>query len=250
MLARTLALLLLCSLCVGALSPGEDIPAFSDPTAITNIYSPFQAGSVAIFRGRVDGEKSATLVSHLQATRLIEYPVGSFNEVECAVLEEQEFVAGVLVEISTSYLAQDDTGNVRLFGEISYEYEAGVLLGAEEDSWIVGGATLPSDPPGAVDVSEPAMFMPATLAPGDTFVLQNLPGKVETITVLADELSVKVPAGKFQPAFKLQELDDGEDGTEPPTYRWVVPQVGTVKEKQKGVRSDLIATSVVDEAGG
>ncbi len=243
MRAKTLVLVLLASLSVAAFAPGDGTPVFSNPTLIDNPYAPFQPGSVTIFRGKTDGGRTATLFTHLEATRVFDYAGG---QVECRVLQEQDFLDGVLVEVSISYLAQDDLGNVQFFGEVSWEYQAGVLVGAEEDSWLVGGATLPTDPPEAYNATDPAMFMPATLQPGDTFVMQQIPGKLETITVLADGQSLKVPAGKFQGAMKLQELDDGEDGLEPPTIRWVVAQVGTVKEKTKGTYSALIATSVVE----
>ena len=240
MFTRSLALFLLAALSAGASPPVAEPPAFGDPTAITHELVPFVPGSVNIFRGRSDGERTTALFSQLEETRVFSWGGG---EVECRIVEEQEFADGVLVEISTNYLAQDDAGNVHSFGEVSIVYGDGLPPETEEDSWLVGGATLPGDPPEAQSVTDPMMFMPAELLPGVSFVLQQLPGKLETLTVLEMDLTVKVGAGKFEGAVRFQELDDGEDGGTTGS-KWFAPGIGLVREKEKGARSELIATSL------
>ena len=242
MLTKFLSLCLLASLSAGAIAPAADPPppTFSDPTAITHTFVPFTPGSVKIFRGKSDGARTTALFSHLEETRVFSWNGG---EVECRILEEQEFADGVLVEISTNYLAQDDDGNVHSFGEISMMYEGGLPPEAEEDSWLVGGATLPSDPPEAYNATDPTMFMPAELLPGVSFQLQPTGVSSETLTVLALDQTLKVAAGKFTGVARLQELDDGEDGGATGT-KWFAPGIGLVRDKEKGSRSELIATSL------
>ena len=240
MVARFLALLLVAALVAGA-APAADPPVFSAPTVITHAYAPFHPGSVNIFRGRAEGVPTATLVTHLPATRSFAWGGGT---VETCALQEQDFEAGALVEVSTTWIAQDDAGNVRCFGEISWTYQAGVPVEAEEDSWLVGGATQPGDPPGAFAATDPCMYLPSEdqLVPGLSFVAQQLPEEIETLTVMQVDQGVKVPAGKFEGAIRLQELDDGEDGAL--SSKWLVPNVGLVRDKGKGERGELIASSL------
>jgi hypothetical protein len=149
----------------------------------------------------------------------------------------------MLVEISQAFLAQDDDGNVRFFGEISIEYEQGIIVGPEVDSWVVGPA-LPSDPPGIQETSAPAMYMIANPQVGDSFNLQAIPGASETYTILKTEVTVKTPAARYEHAIKIQEINDLEPG--PPETVWVAPGVGLIREKGKKVRNQLLATSLIE----
>jgi len=241
-IAAALALLPLCAFT----SPGESAPGFTDPTAITNVWAPFVPGSVKLFRGRDDGVRTARVESFLAETRDFAWGGGT---VECRILQEQDFEAGALIEFSLTWLAQDDEGNVQVFGEVSWAVEGGTLGEAEGDSWLVGGATQEGDPPGALNETDPHLFMSADPQPGDVFVSPAWPSGNETVTVLAKLKGVKVPAGSFEQALLVQELDDGEDG-QAPEKRWIVPGVGIVKEKEKHAHDELLATSLVEAAVG
>jgi len=238
LIALSLALVLPAAVPV---SPDEG-PVFGNPTLVTNPWVAFVPGAVRVLNGRADGVRTTSVVTHLDTTRSFDH---GGQPVACRILEEKDFENGTLVEISLSYLAQDDAGNVRAFGEVSLIITDGVVTGAEPDSWLVGGPSLPGDPPEAQTATGPAMYMPATLNVGDTFDQQNLPGSSETIVVVAVDVKVKVPGGKFGKAVKLHELDDGEDDDSgKPEIRWVVPGIGIVKEKGKGLSNQLIATSL------
>jgi hypothetical protein len=163
------------------------------------------------------------------------------------VLEEKDFEAGLLVEISYSYHAQADDGSVYLFGEVSWAVEGGVPTTAEGDSWLVGGPTQPTDPPAAHAASDPALVMPAELQVGQVFGHEAFPGAAETTTVNALDVTLKAAAGKFTGAARMTEIDDGEDAGDK-ELRWVVPGVGIVKEKRDSNRRELLATSLVGVA--
>ncbi len=220
----------------------DPVPVFSAPTTLTNPYAPFEPGSVKVFRGRSEGAKTTTLRRHLPETRLFPWNGGM---VETVVVEEQSFEDGQLVEVSTSYLAQDDDGNVRFFGEVSLEYEQGIIVGPEPDSWLVGGP-MPGDPEEVQSVDDPAMFMIADPQEGDVFSLQDLPDAQETYTVVKVGTKVKTPAGRFKSAMRVLETNDLEPG--PPESVWIVPGVGIVREKGRKVRNTLLATSLVEVA--
>jgi hypothetical protein len=164
--------------------------------------------------------------------------------VECAIIEEKAFEDGQLVEISRAYLAQDDAGNVRFFGEVSVEYAGGIIVGPEVDSWLVGGPTLPGEPAEIQAVAEPAMYMIANPQEGDTFNLQGIPGAHETYTILRTGQTVKTAAARYEHALRIQEVNDLEPG--PPETLWVAPGVGLIREKGKKIRNQLMATSLVE----
>jgi hypothetical protein len=135
---------------------------------------------------------------------------------------------------------------VRYFGEVAQQYEGGVVVGTEPDSWMVTGPAQAEDPLGVHIVRQPAMYMPAQLAVGTSFEMEAAPGLSEIITVVAVGEEVQTPAGEFSESVKLQE--DGEDDGNPKIviqYRWVAPGVGAVKEDAPGSRSTLVATSFV-----
>jgi hypothetical protein len=244
MLAKVASLLLLLALCA-FIAPAGSPPTFTNPTAITNPWAPFVPGSVKIFRGHDDGARTARVESCLSETRSFAWGGGA---VECRILQEQDFEDGALVELSLTWLAQDDAGEVQTLGEVSWTVSGGTLGDPEGDSWLVGGATQPSDPPNALNVADPRLVMSADPQPGDVFVSPAWPSGNETTTVLAKVSNVRVPAGKYTQALLVQELDDGEDGTQPAEKHWIVPGVGVVKESWKQGHDELLATSLVEAA--
>ncbi len=250
MLTRTvIATLLTCTLSAADLTAGDPVPTFSGPTTITNVYAPFEVGTVKVFHGRSAGERTTTVIAHAEDTRTF---VFDGEEVVCCILQEKEFTAGALVEITTHYLAQDDAGNVRAFGEVSIEIEAGVVIGAEEDSWILGGATLPTDPAGVYNAETPQMYMPANPQLGDVFDQEAFPHSSESLTVVGVGNKVKVPSGKYGWSLKLKETgEEEEDDDDGPEYRWIVPGVGEVKSKSSKSKSRLFDTSLLQtDLGG
>ena len=240
MLTLTGALLLFSVLTLPAQADAPASPAgFAAPTAIANAYTPFSPGSVSLYHGRNAGRRAVILVNHLSETRVFPF---DGQLVECCILEAKEFDDGALVEIAVNYLAQDDAGAVWSFGEVSVEYADGVIVGPEEDSWIVGGSTAVGDPAGIHAPEQPALFMPAELHLGTTFQMENYGDPDETITVVSTSAKLRVPAGRFAEAVKLKETHDDEPG--PPEQRWVVAGLGVVQDRSKGAWSQLIATSM------
>lgn len=231
---------------LAALAPPLDpVPVFGDPLTVDNPWAPFVPGAVKLYRGKESGVRAAGIDTFTELTRDFEWNGGT---VATRVLEEKDFEAGLLVEISYSYHAQADDGSVYLFGEVSWTVEGGVPTVAEGDSWLVGGPTQPGDPPAAHDAADPTLHMPAELQVGQVFGHESFEGAAETTTVDAVGVKVKVAAGKFNDAVRVTEIDDGEDagGKE---LRWLVPGVGIVKEKAKSShRRELLATSLVGDA--
>ena len=214
-------------------------PTFSSPLNITNTYHPFQPGGVKVFQGSDGQAKLVGLHLYLTETR-------SFNwnntTVICRVLREIAFENGELVEISDNYFAQANDGTVYYFGEVVENYEDGVVAN-NNGSWLVGGPTLPSDPPTTANDNNPTVFMPANPEVGDVFKPEDLvPVVDETARIVRVGVKVKVPAGAYEDTIAIEETSALEPGT---TTKWYAPGVGVVMEKAKREQLNLISSTLV-----
>lgn len=229
---------ILASVPAGAVVP-SGTPTFSNPLNITNPYHPFQPGGVKVFQGSDGRSKLVGLHVYLTEAR-------SFNwngtTVACRVLREIAFENGQVVEISDNYFAQADDGTVYYFGEVVDNYEDGVVIN-NDGSWLVGGPTLPSDPPSTANDNNPTVFMPANPEAGDVFKPEDLiPIVDETARVVRIGVKVKTPAGVYQDAIVIEEASALEAGT---TAKWYAPGVGVVMEKAKREQLNLISSTLV-----
>jgi hypothetical protein len=220
-----------------AFSVPTDPPVFTNPLDITNTFQPFVPGGVKVFQGKSDGEAEVVVDIYLTDTR--EFDLGG-QPVECHILQETEFTGGAVSEISLNYFAQGDDGAVYYFGEVVDTYEGGVVTG-HEGSWLVGGATLPSDPAETADADAPGLFMPANPEVGDTFKPENLlPVVDETDTVQDTDVSVKTKAGKLEGCIVVEETSSLDSDKE---TKWYAPDLGYVRVKAKGETLKLIAAT-------
>src|SRR5206468_3108325 len=129
------------------------------------------------------------------------------------------------------YFAQADDGTVYYFGEVVNIIEDGVIV-SHEGSWLVGGPTLPSDPPETGKALKPGLFMPARPELGDVFKQEDLfPIVDETDEVVGVDLDVLVPAGEYEGAIAIKESSRLAPATE---TKWYAPGVGVVKVQAKG----------------
>jgi hypothetical protein len=214
-------------------------PTFSNPLNITNSFHPFQPGGVKVFQGSEGRTKMVGIHQYLTETR-------SFNwngtTVNTRVLREIAFEDGQLVEISDNYFAQASNGTVYYFGEVVDNYEDGVVVN-NDGSWLVGGPTLPSDPPTTANAANPTVFMPANPEVGDVFKPEDLPPVVdETAEVVRVGVKVKVPADSYEDTIAIEETSSLEPGT---TTKWYAPGVGVVREKAKREQLNLISSTLV-----
>jgi hypothetical protein len=231
-----------------ALTPGAraEVPAapaaFKPAGAFINAYAPFQPGAVKVSAGREGNKPTLEIETHRAETRT--FLLGS-ELVECAMIEEHEFVAGVLVDASLNFLGEDIDGNVWYFGEISTTFAAGGAV-STEGSWLVGGPTLTTDPADTVSVPAPFLYMPAHPEVGDVFQPEAMEPDDETVTILAVGVKVKTALGTFGSALRIREESVSDDESE---TSWIVPGLGIVRSKGKGESSRLRATSLLPEQG-
>ncbi len=233
---------LLGALILATLSPAwmasASTPTFTKPLDITNPYQPFPVGAVKVYHGRKDGKADVVVDLFLAETRTFQL---NGTPVACHILQETEFLGGQLIEISRNHLAQADDGTLYYFGELVDDYQDGAING-HEGSWLVGGATDPSDPPSAADAPAPTVYMPASPARGDVFKQEDLAPTVdETDTVKAVGLRVHVPGGRFPNCIRV--LETTTLGDEPET-KWYARGVGPIKSKAPGEKSALVASTL------
>jgi hypothetical protein len=222
---------------VGPGAPAGGAPVFTNPLAITNPYFPFVVGGVKVLEGVSQGAQLEVVDTYLATTRTFQ-----LNGVSVAtrILTEAEYEDGEVVEISQNYFAQADDGVVYYFGEVVDDYENGVIVG-HGGSWLVGGPTLPTDPPGAATATVPAVFMAVDPDEGDTWKPEDLfPFVDETVEVLKVGVGVNVPAGHFDDCLKVRETSAISTGHE---IKWYASGVGVVKVLAGGEHLALTETS-------
>lgn len=214
-------------------------PTFTNPLNIDNAFFPFVPNGVKVFTGSDHGTKTGATDYYLTATRTFTL---SGNSVACHILREEAFEDGELVERSDNYFAQADDGTVYYFGEVVDNYENGVIVN-HDGSWLVGGATLPTDPAGLGNAPIPAVFMPANPELGDVFKPEDLfPIVDETAEIVRVNRDVLVPAGKYDDAIAVEESTQLAPGTE---LKWYAPGVGVVKVQTKGETLRLESSTLV-----
>jgi hypothetical protein len=202
-------------------------PVFSNPLTIDNTYFPFLTGQMKESEGAHGGVEVNFFESFTTATRDFAWNGGV---VRCRVLEEIEYEDGELVELSKNYFAQADDGTVYYFGEVVDVFDGGTV--AHPGSWLVGGPTLPTDPPGTATAPAPNVFMPDNPERGDRWKPENLfPIVDETVVVVQVGKSVVVPYGSFSNVVRVEESSALSSGT---TSKWYAPGVGFVMSKEPG----------------
>lgn len=207
---------------------------FSDPLDIDNAYYPVVPGKMHAYAGMENRAKTAEIREVTSGTQSFAFDGGT---VDCQVVRFTEFDDGEVAEISEDYFAQSNDGTVYYFGEVSADYEDGVVT--ETSGWLVGGPTLPSDPPPTATVLAPEIWMPADPEVGDTWKPEDVPLlEDETARVLAAGLRLRTGVGRLHDVIKVRGTDNLEGGFE---INFFTEGIGHVGGREKGSRFTLIA---------
>ena len=207
-----------------ALPPGP--PVFSTPLDIDNPFMPFVVGGSKTYEGSSGSADTQVFDRYLAATR--SFSLGG-QSVQCRQLEEIVYEDGELQEISQNWFAQDDEGAVHYFGETVDNYVDGVVDN-HEGSWLVGGPTLPGDPPETAVATTPGLFMPADPQPGDRWKPEDLfPFVDETVTLIKSGVEVDLAVGDFEGCILTRETSQLQGST--PERKWYAPGTGVIQVK-------------------
>lgn len=209
---------------VDAAAPDEP-PVFDAPLSIDNPYAPVLPGRMLVMTIAVDGEIVGGVVEiHLQETRTF---VWNERSVSCRVVRTLDFEEGRFIGESRKFLAQARDGTVYFFGELVRMY---LSDGAEvhTGSWLVGGASLPSDPFPTEWREAPTVYMPGRPERGDMFVREDIPFTLSEINeVIQVGENIAVSGGEFDKVLVLRETSTLEPESQ--ETKWYAPGVGAVK---------------------
>lgn len=198
-----------------------------DPTAFTGVstnpYMPLVPGTTFVY------EQQTT-----EGLETIHYTVTSETKtilgVECFVVHDIVDVDGEVTEDTFDWLAEDVDGNVWYFGELSFEYADGELVGTE-GSWT-----------GGVDSAKPGIVMFAAPIVGEVYRQEFFLGEAEDVAAALDlGASVTVPYGSFGACLQTEEYTPIEPGHL--EHKYYAPGVGLVLEEnpETGARTELVS---------
>jgi len=168
----------------------------------------------------------------LNATEPFDLPgIGKF---QTAVVQEEEYMDGVLTQRALNWFAMDKTTNsVYAFGEVSWEIN-------DEGKPVFGGSWRAGELDGN-GVAEPGLLMPGTFALGSRYIFDGSEseafGGSENIEA---GVEMTVPAGHFKNCIKVREqnLIDKKDITD---KVWC-PNVGLIFDTSDGM---LVASNAL-----
>lgn len=215
--------LLLASLGAGC-SAAAGLPAapkFTNPTKISNPYLPITKFHRCVLGGNDQGQHLRIVRTLLKQTQPFTYAGQTFQAVK--VLDRvKDLRAGVRIERTIDYFAQDDAGNVFYLGEDVNEYNKRGKLAGHEGQWRLGR-----------DTQVPGILMPAQPKVGDVFDSENVPGIVhETSTIESLGGTARVRGHSYANVLRIRE-----DATPPPEieFKRYAPGVGVISEANGGV---------------
>jgi hypothetical protein len=213
----------------------EDHDMAFDPcnfsSEIDNPYLPLSKyiGKTLTFEGTLTENGSSVKVKELWNVRSETVDIA---DVETLVVVVQEYEDGELVEEALQYYAQGKDGAVYYFGEDIADYENGVAVENDDESWTVGD-----------DTAVPGIAMPATPATGMGFAYYsvNVPGiahELSEVTSLDELVKVKFDSFGNVLAVSDHDFDDGKTSQE-----FYASGVGLVKEIDDDEELELVSIS-------
>jgi hypothetical protein len=200
-------------------------PAFSRPTTIDNRYLPVTAKRRCEMRGRTDdGTRERTVTTLLDRTR--RFTIDG-QQVDAAIIRDDAYEDGKLVERTRDYYAQADDGTVYYLGEHVSNLRRGKVVN-HHGSWLYGRHT---------DV--PGVAMPANPKVGDQYRFEDVPGvTTESNRVEEVGLRARVNGRLLTDIIRIQEFIQPEGEVEHKLY---APGVGLVVEYPPDGRSALVS---------
>lgn len=138
------------------------------------------------------------------------------GDVETRVIEEREFEAGRLVEVSRNFFAMDKKSkDVYYFGEDVDDYEDGKIV-KHSGEWRAG-----------TDGARAGLFMPGKPVVGSRYYMEILPGvAMDRAEIFETGATVETPGGTFDQVLIVTESSPLEPGEE--SYKRYAPNVGMI----------------------
>jgi len=171
------------------------------------------------YRIVLESKTDKVVITVLDQTRRI-------GNVLTRVVEERESEDGQLVEVSRNFFAIcTATGDVFYFGEEVDDYKDGKVVGH-------GGAWR-ADEKG----SKAGIIMPGTVLQGARHYQEMAPNAMDRAEVIADDVTMKTPAGTFKNCIRVKETSPLEPGDI--CYKTYAPGIGLIQDE------DLLLTAYI-----
>jgi hypothetical protein len=227
--AAVMSVALMLAACGGAeertATAAQAAPAltFSHPRTIDNRYLPLTAKKRCLMRGEGDeGNKERSVRTVLGATRRFNI---AGQRVDAAVIRDNAYEDGKLVESTLDYFAQADDGTVYYLGEAVRNIRRGKLVN-RKGSWLYGR-----------DTDVPGVAMPGNPELGDQWRFEDAPGiTIESNRVEETGLRAKANGKLYTDVIRVSEFIQPEGEIEHKLY---APGVGIVAEYDPEGRAEF-----------
>ena len=213
--------------------PALSTATFENSAEINNIYFPLTPGTLSIYEGEGIDADTGEIETEREEI-LVTEDTKDILGVTSRVVQEREFVDGVLTEDNLSYYAQDTEGNVWLLGEAETEYEydeAGNLIETDDsDSWLAGEGQ-----------SLPGFIMEASPEVGEGYYQRFDIGEEEDQAEIVNLDAAISDFGNYDDVLQIKEFSALEsDGFD---YEYYAPGVGQVFTEELNQNGEVIFTS-------
>jgi hypothetical protein len=168
---------------------------FTNPTALTNPYFPFQSGKKYIYEGQTDEGFERI---EIQLTNQSKTVMG----IACAVVRDRVWIDNVLVEDTDDWYAQDNDGTVWYMGEYVTDYNPDGSVKDHSGAWEAG-----------VDDAKAGVQMLASPAVGMKYRQEYYFNEAEDEAEIVETGKiVTIPLGTYENCIVIKEWTDLEQG--------------------------------------
>lgn len=184
---------------------------------VTNKFLPIPPGTTFTLTGTVGATAHEVVFTVTEVTKVI-------NGVRTQVLWDRDFNEGELLEEELAFWAQDDFGNVWLFGEYPEEHEGGTV--SAPSTWLAG-----------TQDAKAGILMRANPKANTSQYKQGEAPAVEFLDVakvFAVNQSTCVPTGCYDGVLVIDEHDPNNQPEDGHQFKYHAPDVGIIQVAAKG----------------
>ena len=185
---------------------------------VTNKFLPVPPGTTFTLSGTVGANPHTVIFTVTELTKVV-------NGVRTQVLWDRDFDEGALLEEELAFWAQDDFGNVWLFGEYPEEHAEDGTISAPS-TWLAGNQE-----------SAAGILMRANPKVNTSPYKQGEAPSVEFLDVaqvFAENQSTCVPTGCYEGVLVIDEHDPNQQPQDGHQFKYHAPDVGIIQVTARG----------------
>jgi hypothetical protein len=185
---------------------------------VTNKFLPLPPGTTFTLTGTVGNSAHEVVFTVTELTKVV-------NGVRTQVLWDRDFNEGALLEEELAFWAQDDFGNVWLFGEYPEEHAEDGTISAPS-TWLAG-----------IEEAKAGILMRANPKTNTSQYKQGEAPSVEFLdvaSVFAENQSTCVPTGCYDGVLVVDEHDPNNQPEDGHQFKYHAPDVGIIQVAARG----------------